>query len=193
MSSRPPTSASPNAFDEYAVPSARNPAPAPLKSFDEYAKPNETTKRKRKVQNTSDNKRQKTTGPPPDFLGAKPVDDLDVIMHDATNAPSSDKKVPVEGAEETAVLKTKQPKRDTHVVELPYPKNGGRIDEYAEQLSDVQDIFDHLTARACELGFDTALNILDERVINVATMCSGTESPLLALKMIACSKSSASL
>jgi hypothetical protein len=109
-------------------------------------------------------------------------------MHDATNEHSSDKKTPVKGLKETAALKPKTPKRDTHVVELPYPKNGGRIDERAEQLSDVQDIFDHLTAKACGLGLDTALNILDERVINVATMCSGTESPLLALKMIASSK-----
>ncbi|CAM9638244.1 unnamed protein product [Phaeothamnion confervicola] len=50
-------------------------------------------------------------------------------------------------------------------------------------LSNPQDMFDDLVGRAPELdGFATAF----ARPLRVATMCSGTESPLLALGMIGC-------
>ena len=58
------------------------------------------------------------------------------------------------------------------------------IDQSLPALSDIQDIFDDIISRAYESGFNEAVDLLDGRVINVATMCSGTESPLLALEMI---------
>jgi site-specific DNA-cytosine methylase len=51
-------------------------------------------------------------------------------------------------------------------------------------LFEIEDIFSDLTAKARTLGLDKAVKHLDARPIRVATMCSGTESPLLALEMI---------
>ena len=60
-----------------------------------------------------------------------------------------------------------------------------RIDQKSPQLSDPQEMFNHLTTTAIDkLGLTKALKELNGQVINVATMCSGTESPLLALEMI---------
>ena len=51
-------------------------------------------------------------------------------------------------------------------------------------ISDIGEIFDDMTERAWEqLGLEEATRTLAGRTINVATMCSGTESPLLALDM----------
>ena len=51
-------------------------------------------------------------------------------------------------------------------------------------LSDMQDIFDDLTGNAVKLGFLDVIKDLGGRQLNVATMCSGTDSPMLALQMI---------
>ncbi|KXT14985.1 hypothetical protein AC579_7740 [Pseudocercospora musae] len=51
-------------------------------------------------------------------------------------------------------------------------------------IFNIDDIFEDLTSRALALGFDRTVHALFNRPIRVATMCSGTESPLLALGMI---------
>lgn len=51
-------------------------------------------------------------------------------------------------------------------------------------LSNVADIFRDLTERAIPKGLDKALQHLQGTPLRVATMCSGTESPLLALEAI---------
>lgn len=48
----------------------------------------------------------------------------------------------------------------------------------------LEDIFQDMAAKALELGFDIVLRHLRGRALRVATMCSGTESPLLGLEMI---------
>ena len=49
-------------------------------------------------------------------------------------------------------------------------------------ISSIRKMFDDLVARAGKL--DTLVDHLNSRKLRVATMCSGTESPLLALRMI---------
>ncbi|KAF2108709.1 hypothetical protein BDV96DRAFT_504071 [Lophiotrema nucula] len=51
-------------------------------------------------------------------------------------------------------------------------------------LSDIQSIFSDQVLRASGLGFDEASRELEGRPLHVATMCSGTESPLVALQLI---------
>lgn len=51
-------------------------------------------------------------------------------------------------------------------------------------LSDVKDIFTDATRKALTLGLRKPIENLRGRRLRVATMCSGTESPLLALQMI---------
>jgi len=51
-------------------------------------------------------------------------------------------------------------------------------------LFEVKDIFTDATKKALALGLDKSIKNLFGRRLRVATMCSGTESPLLALQMI---------
>ncbi|PYI05069.1 hypothetical protein BO78DRAFT_387948 [Aspergillus sclerotiicarbonarius CBS 121057] len=48
----------------------------------------------------------------------------------------------------------------------------------------LEDIFKSITDVALELGFDHFLSHLGARPLRVVTVCSGTESPLLALEMV---------
>ncbi|KAK4574111.1 hypothetical protein LTR86_001872 [Recurvomyces mirabilis] len=59
------------------------------------------------------------------------------------------------------------------------------LDSNLPPLSDIRDIFADETKSALSLGLCDALLHLGGRPLRVATMCSGTESPLLALQMIA--------
>lgn len=56
-------------------------------------------------------------------------------------------------------------------------------------LHNIQDIFDDIARKAEQLGFNDVLSHLGSRKLRVVTVCSGTESPLLALKMFSNSKS----
>ncbi|CAK4032193.1 DNA repair rad8 [Lecanosticta acicola] len=58
------------------------------------------------------------------------------------------------------------------------------LDHNLPPLSEITDIFADLVKQAQGLGLVDALGHLSKRPIRVATMCSGTESPLLALDMI---------
>jgi hypothetical protein len=53
----------------------------------------------------------------------------------------------------------------------------------------LKDIFHDLAENAIKQGLAAVLNHLAGRPLRVATMCSGTESPLLALEMIQNGKS----
>ena len=55
-------------------------------------------------------------------------------------------------------------------------------------MSKLDDIYEDMTGRAMELGFERVLGHLGERPLRVVTVCSGTESPLLALEMVQKSK-----
>lgn len=62
------------------------------------------------------------------------------------------------------------------------------LDQNLAPLHDIKEIFLHLTERALELGLEKAIQHLGSRRLRVATMCSGTESPLLSMKLIARSR-----
>ncbi|KAK5119245.1 hypothetical protein LTR85_007859 [Meristemomyces frigidus] len=64
----------------------------------------------------------------------------------------------------------------------PGPSKG--LDPALPPLHEIDDIFCDITQRALVLGLDKALEHLRSRPLRVATMCSGTESPLLALQMV---------
>lgn len=64
------------------------------------------------------------------------------------------------------------------------PKQGKGIDLSLPPLDNIGEIVADMATRAVELGLGDVLQKLDGRPINVATMCSGTESPLLVLQML---------
>lgn len=51
-------------------------------------------------------------------------------------------------------------------------------------MSNLEEIFTDIAQKAMGLGLELVLKRLDGRPLRVATVCSGTESPLLALEMI---------
>jgi hypothetical protein len=57
-------------------------------------------------------------------------------------------------------------------------------DDKLPPLSTVEQWFGDLTAKAHAQGFRNAIDWLNGRGLKVATMCSGTESPILALNQI---------
>jgi hypothetical protein len=77
-----------------------------------------------------------------------------------------------------------KPRRKVQNGQNPQRKAGKGIDDSLPPLHDIQSIFNDLTLKAVELGLCDALAKLAGRPINVATMCSGTESPLIALDCI---------
>ena len=59
------------------------------------------------------------------------------------------------------------------------------LDEDAAPLSSMPLIFEDLTSRALSLGFGEYVQSMASRPLKIATMCSGTESPIFALRLIA--------
>ncbi|RHZ71269.1 hypothetical protein CDV55_103969 [Aspergillus turcosus] len=59
-----------------------------------------------------------------------------------------------------------------------------RLASHLPPLYKLEDIYEHMTKRALELNFDDVLAHLGSKPLRVVTMCSGTESPLLALEMV---------
>jgi len=74
--------------------------------------------------------------------------------------------------------------------EDPEGSNSRGIDLNLPPIHKLEDIFEDIARRASGLGFDTASKYLEGRTIRVATMCSGTESPILALEMLRKGKNS---
>lgn len=70
---------------------------------------------------------------------------------------------------------------------------GDGIDESLPPLIKISDIFSDMIKRVRAEGFDDAVKHLNGRKLKIATMCSGTESPVLALDLTAQSKSSSNL
>jgi site-specific DNA-cytosine methylase len=51
-------------------------------------------------------------------------------------------------------------------------------------IENIRDIFSDITTKAIHAGLDRVVEHIKDRPLRVATMCSGTESPLLALKLV---------
>ncbi|UJO22037.1 uncharacterized protein CLAFUR5_09289 [Fulvia fulva] len=65
------------------------------------------------------------------------------------------------------------------------PKEWGKgIVESLPPVSDISEIFGEMTEQALSLGLGDAIDHLASMPVRIATICSGTESPLLALEMV---------
>lgn len=58
------------------------------------------------------------------------------------------------------------------------------LDPTYRPVNGIRDIFGELVATACTLGLASSPVFGNQRPIRIATMCSGTESPLLACRLI---------
>lgn len=66
----------------------------------------------------------------------------------------------------------------------PLRYNG--LNDNLAPLSDINEIFDSITTQAMSLGLEEAMEefVDDEAGIRIVTMCSGTESPIIAMNMV---------
>ncbi|OJD37011.1 c-5 cytosine-specific dna [Diplodia corticola] len=64
------------------------------------------------------------------------------------------------------------------------PTKSRGIDTNLPPLSNIEDIFKDITQLAMENGFNKTLDALNGHELRIATMCSGTESPVLALELV---------
>lgn len=67
---------------------------------------------------------------------------------------------------------------------LPGKKPKPGLDFNLPPISKIEDIFDDISINAERNGFSNFLDHIGSRDLRVATMCSGTEAPLLALEMV---------
>ena len=81
--------------------------------------------------------------------------------------------------------KPRQTKRKTQTKTKAATPYRTHLEESLPPLADLHDIFKDMVSNAKEkIHLAQAMNFLSDKQIRVATMCSGTESPLLALDMI---------
>lgn len=84
-----------------------------------------------------------------------------------------DDQKPAAGADEIPELRRGRPASSRRYLDSDLPP-----------LHRLADIFTDIASKALELGFKDVLFRLGGRPLRVATMCSGTEAPLLALELI---------
>ncbi|KAF2772471.1 hypothetical protein EJ03DRAFT_324490 [Teratosphaeria nubilosa] len=104
------------------------------------------------------------------FEGARPVKK----SKSASNRPSSSKTAPAEKASGEDMKRL-----------LNRPKGVVKgLDHSLPPLHEIDEIFVDMTERALKMGLGRATTHLKARPLRVATMCSGTESPILAMQMV---------
>lgn len=119
---------------------------------------------------------------------------LITIMSDL-NSPSPLPPIPVTVSQEgtnqqQSVADLAKDDQVPEVEEIPELRRGYLVPEtryLANDLSPLhrlEDIFADMAAKALQMGLSHVLCRLGKRPLRVATMCSGTEAPLLALDMI---------
>lgn len=87
----------------------------------------------------------------------------------------------------------KRPKKDAtpQTPKILAELKGEALNLFLQPLSDIHEIFSHITNKALDKGpegenatLDDVVTHLSKRPLRVATMCSGSESPILALKLV---------
>ncbi|KAL1633340.1 hypothetical protein SLS56_002976 [Neofusicoccum ribis] len=101
--------------------------------------------------------------------------DEDIMMED-------EQADPMDLDEPKPPVPVEKPKRAKAKSSKPTKSRG--IDPGLPPLSDIHDIFKDITERALNNGFLETLGALQGRELRIATMCSGTESPVLALQLV---------
>lgn len=109
-----------------------------------------------------------------EVMGDSDADALEGIVSDEDDLIEDDKPV------QTSAKARKQ----TNTANSSQKRAGKGIDLDLPPLNNISDLFADMSAKASRLGLCKVLENLDGHAINVATMCSGTESPLLALGLL---------
>ncbi|CRG84606.1 Cation-independent mannose-6-phosphate receptor [Talaromyces islandicus] len=128
------------------------------------------------------------TGLEPESPNASSDGEADIVAHRTTKGSGSS--APVKRSRKKQKVE-EQPLPESEFIEIDYidqmktrfaPKNGLAGD--LPPLHDLDEIFQQITMHAGEQKFGDFIDCLGGRELRVATMCSGTESPILALEMV---------
>ncbi|KAF2759990.1 hypothetical protein EJ05DRAFT_475012 [Pseudovirgaria hyperparasitica] len=111
------------------------------------------------------------------------------IQHDDEPVPKSQqRKLPAKQKSIKYGVSEGSFKAISEAKQLPLPTLGRQsskgLDPTLPPLSKIDDIFIDITDKALTLGLSDVLKFLGGRPLRVATMCSGTEAPMLALNLI---------
>jgi site-specific DNA-cytosine methylase/SNF2 family DNA or RNA helicase len=101
----------------------------------------------------------------------------------ASTLTATDEDTSATEADEPIVEIAKKPRAVSTTNKTAKPKAGKGIHTSLPPLDNIYPIFADMAAKALDLGFNDVLSSLGNRPINIATMCSGTESPLIALDL----------
>ncbi|EPS29387.1 hypothetical protein PDE_04336 [Penicillium oxalicum 114-2] len=118
----------------------------------------------------------------------------DVFMSEAMSSHSD---MPLEDINRTPTFKNPSPnpeiESDTDFIEPPgnpelWLSRPEKSDRYLAlklpPMHTLEDIFEDIASKAMSLGFADVLKHLNGRPLRIATVCSGTESPILAMEML---------
>ncbi|WPH00344.1 Hypothetical protein R9X50_00316900 [Acrodontium crateriforme] len=121
------------------------------------------------------------------FSGEESSHDPSEPETDLDDAPPTPKKSSNPAKKAQTPLNVSRPtgKTSTHMMEnLLKGSTSKGLDLNLPPLSNIPDIFSDITTKGIKNGLVDVVNHLGNRPLKVGTMCSGTESPLLALSMI---------
>jgi site-specific DNA-cytosine methylase len=122
------------------------------------------------------------------FLASEAESNFDGASSTRSLTPSIDESSMTEGGQEEdevkPVIRLVKPTKSSAVGKSS--SNGRGVDTSLPPLDNIDDCFADMVAKASKLGLEKAvLNLVTgKRDLNVATMCSGTEAPLVALDLI---------
>lgn len=160
--------------EEVSQPNKNQLTAAEASDFDETST---TRSEELDVDSLEDSDEEEIVIPPPKKKGRKSVQET----KKSSTAPKTVRKVKP-AAKKSAASKTKEPNEHSasdstnRILKSPYTAGDG-----LPPLSEPQDMFDDMIAK---LSTEVDLKCLHNKELRVATMCSGTESPLLAADMI---------
>lgn len=98
----------------------------------------------------------------------------------ANNDPLSSSESIEQDLEEQSASHGSEPERRTKSVFNHQPGYNATL----PPLKTIKEIYTHLGGALIDSGFDKFLDTMDGRPLKVGTFCSGTESPILAMKML---------
>jgi hypothetical protein len=128
-----------------------------------------------------ENRRVARSNSTPDTTPISPSDESSSLEDHDTGPPNKRKKLIIV---KDAKLKPRRPavQRKLNASAAPRAPRQAADQSDLPPIASIPKMFDDLVTRAAKL--DTVVDRLNGRKLRVATMCSGTESPLLALRMI---------
>ena len=120
-------------------------------------------------------------------MSSERASSLDVEISDGCSSPphEAQEQAPnIESATSEANFGVQFGKEKPQWLPLPMAPRETHLDLSLRPISGVLEAFEDLSLKAIDLGLREVLQQLSGRTIKIATMCSGTETPIVALDLL---------